>query len=415
MTKDFYQQRSESDHVEHVSAVNEAILRASGLSLVIVNEEGIILSTCNEAPNLFGYKCAGSLINRNIDVLLNDEESKLDLRNHTRRRARGVHIDGSFLEIEIGLASIKSISRPGQIAITMKQFSPDLRDNLTNKIIDASFDALFCINQHGIIQMVNQKSCDVFGWSRDEFIDQNINMIMPKEHASNHDNYLAQYMKTGIKHMMGTEREVEARCRDGRIFPCILGLNEVNTPGSKERVFCGFIRSLSREKTLEKRASKSEKRASNFEEQNIKNAKEILEQKSTILGILDSTFDSLFVITEERIIQMVNQKSCDIFGWTKEEFIGKNINMIMTDDEAANHDQYVENYLTTGVKKMIGKQREVLAKRKDGTTFPAALGLAEPQAAGLICGFLRDLTHEKAAQAENIREQLLNSKIIDAR
>jgi PAS domain S-box-containing protein len=140
-----------------------------------------------------------------------------------------------------------------------------------------------------------------------------------------------------------------------------------------------------------------------------------LDQKSTILGILDASFHALFVITEERIIQMVNQKSCDVFGWTKEEFIGQNINMIMTGDVAANHDQYVENYLATGIKKMIGKQREVIAKRKDGSTFPAALGLAEPQATGLICGFIRDLTDEKAAQAEIIREQLLTSKIIDAR
>ena len=409
MTSDLHRQRLEGDDIRHVSAVNEAILRASGLALVVVDQDGVILSTCNEAPALFGYKYAGSLINQNIDMLLNDVAvSGLDLQNYTRRKANGIHYDGSFLDMEIGIASINSTSKPGQIAITMKQLSPDLRDNLTNKIIDASFDALFCINQHGIIQMVNQKSCEVFGWSREEFIGQNISMIMPEEHAVNHDNYLEQYMKTGIKHMMGTEREVEARCKDGRIFPCILGLNEVNTPGSKERVFCGFIRSLSREKSLEKRASDTE-------EQNIKNAREILEQKSTILGILDSSFDSLFVITEERIIQMVNQKSCDIFGWTKEEFIGKNINMIMTDDVAANHDQYVENYMTTGVKKMIGKRREVIAKRKDGTTFPAALGLAEPQAAGLICGFLRDLTLEKAAQAEIIREQLLNSKIIDAR
>jgi PAS domain-containing protein len=86
----------------------------------------------------------------------------------------------------------------------------------------------------------------------------------------------------------------------------------------------------------------------------------------------------------------------------------------MPDDHAAHHDKYVHNYLRTGIKKMIGTQREVMARRKDGTTFPAALGLAEPQAAGLICGFLRDLTQEKAAEAEIIAKQHFTRKVIDA-
>jgi PAS domain-containing protein len=148
-------------------------------------------------------------------------------------------------------------------------------------------------------------------------------MIMPQKHASNHDGYLSRYLKTGIKHMMGTEREVEARCKDGRSFPCILGLTEVEQGGDSGKFFCGFIRSLAHEKSLEKRTSDLEKRSSYFEEENQRNAQEILNQKSTILGILDASFDALFVITEECIIEMVNQKSCDVFGWTKEEMIGK--------------------------------------------------------------------------------------------
>lgn len=63
---------------------------------------------------------------------------------------------------------------------------------------------------------------------------------------------------------------------------------------------------------------------------------------------------------------------------------------------------------------MIGTQREVTAQRKDGSTFPVVLGLAEPQSSGLICGFIRDLTSEKAAQEELIEEQRLTTKIVDA-
>jgi hypothetical protein len=81
---------------------------------------------------------------------------------------------------------------------------------------------------------------------------------MPSQHASNHDDYLARYLKTGIKHMMGTEREVEACRKDGSIFPCTLELTEVEQGGDGGKVFCGFIRSLEKEKALEQRQSELE-------------------------------------------------------------------------------------------------------------------------------------------------------------
>ena len=56
-------------------------------------------------------------------------------------------------------------------------------------ILDASFDALFVINDHGIIQKVNAASTNVFGWTMNELIGQNIKMIMPEEHARKHDSY----------------------------------------------------------------------------------------------------------------------------------------------------------------------------------------------------------------------------------
>ena len=112
----------------------------------------------------------------------------------------------------------------------------------------ASFDGLFVIDHRGIIQRVNQTSCDVFGWSRDEFIGQNINMIMPACRAEKHDSYLSHYIETGFKKMMGKQREVEARRRDGSTFPCILGLSEVSIGGNTQ--FVGFIRDVTMQKSL---------------------------------------------------------------------------------------------------------------------------------------------------------------------
>jgi PAS domain S-box-containing protein len=107
---------------------------------------------------------------------------------------------------------------------------------------------MFYINERGIIQQVNTACSRVFGWSEEEFIGENISMIMPDGHSQNHDSYLERYLKTGFKKFMGKQREVEAKRKDGSRFPCILGISELKTNG--QRNFVGFVKDVSVEKTL---------------------------------------------------------------------------------------------------------------------------------------------------------------------
>ena len=114
------------------------------------------------------------------------------------------------------------------------------------------------------------------------------------------------------------------------------------------------------------------------------------------------------------IIQEVNEASSKVFRWKREEFLGQNISMVMTSDVAVNHDKYLQNYLETGIKKMIGTQREVTAQRKDKSTFPCVLGLSQTRVTGLFCGFIRDITADKAAKSEIIESYKVMTDILDA-
>ena len=82
--------------------------------------------------------------------------------------------------------------------------------------LDASFDAFFSINTKGTILSVNRAAVEVFGYdSRKELIGRDISCVVGKEHADSHKNYIKRYLKTKEKRVMGKQRSLPARRKDG--------------------------------------------------------------------------------------------------------------------------------------------------------------------------------------------------------
>lgn len=394
--------------VTRLIATQDAIIRASGQSLLMVDRSGQVSSASEGVPQLFGYEHGHSLIGLNVDVLMHEVgSSDFYLDNFNQRVVQGVQMDGGKIDFEVGLSGVEGTNTVVIMLKKVKRRSSSFETRRRySKILDAAFDPMVCTSQEGIIFEVNQAAVDQFGWTRDELIGQNVSLIVGGCHRERHDSYVEQSGTTGEKLMIGKQREIQARGKDGTEFVAELGLSEIDDEDG-EKFFCGFIRNLTKQKTYERRISEQTR-------VDVRKTRELKDYQSTILGILDASFHALFVMNDKCVIQMVNHKSCELFGWTKEEFVGRNIAMIMTKDVASNHDQYVQNYLQTGIRKMIGTQREVNGQKKDGTTFPCVLGLAETKDSCLICGFIRDLTSEKAAEADVIEKQKLTSRIIDA-
>lgn len=117
------------------------------------------------------------------------------------------------------------------------------REAIHRAILEAAVDAIICIDDHGIIESINPATERIFGYSESELLGQNVSMLMPNPYAAEHDQYIANYVETGVKKIIGIGREVVARRKDGSLVPVDLAVGEIKQPG--RRAFTGIIRDIS--------------------------------------------------------------------------------------------------------------------------------------------------------------------------
>lgn len=119
-------------------------------------------------------------------------------------------------------------------------------------------------------------------------------------------------------------------------------------------------------------------------------------------AILDTTVDGIITITDRGRIESFNRAAERLFGYRASEVVGQNVAMLMPSPHREQHDVYLETYLHTRRKKIIGVGREVEGLRKDGTVFPMELSVGETLLASgrIFTGIVRDISDRRDAENE---------------
>ncbi|MBF0131709.1 MAG: EAL domain-containing protein [Magnetococcales bacterium] len=114
-------------------------------------------------------------------------------------------------------------------------------------------------------------------------------------------------------------------------------------------------------------------------------------------SLLNSTVDAILTIDDRGIIRSINASLEKMFGYHATELVGQNVSMLMPSPFREEHDGYIQAYITTGIKKIIGTIREVVCVCKDGRTFPAELsvGAFTTDKGRFFTGILHDITERK--------------------
>ncbi len=129
--------------------------------------------------------------------------------------------------------------------------------------------------------------------------------------------------------------------------------------------------------------------------------RQIVQGSQRLQAVMDTAVDGIITIDDKGTIQDCNPAASRIFGYSPEEMVGQNVKMLMPSPYHEEHDGYLNRYQETGEQHIIGSGgRELIGKRKDGTTFPMDLSVGEMllEDQTLFSGLVRDITERKEAE-----------------
>ncbi len=135
------------------------------------------------------------------------------------------------------------------------------------------------------------------------------------------------------------------------------------------------------------------------------------DREARLRAILDAAPEAIVTIDENGTVDSFSPAAEGIFGYRADEVIGHNVTMLMPEPDRSRHDGYLDHYITTGEKKVIGAGREMEAVRKNGSRVPVKLMVSEIEVAGVrkFLGIMHDLTDDRKRQEELQRAQKMEA------
>lgn len=243
-----------------------------------------------------------------------------------------------------------------------------------NQILDQAIDAVVSIDENNRVTYYNAAAEKLWGYTREEVIGQNVKMLVPRAIQGNHDDYVNRNRNTGQDRIVGTFREVELERKSGEKVWASLSLSRVRT--GRKVCYTAFVRDISAER----------------------NAREQINQT------LEQTIDAVVTIDNQNNVTFFNKAAERLWGYSREEVLGRNVKMLVPVSIQPNHDNLVNANRTTGVDKIVGTSREVRIERKDGKVVWGGLSLSKLRVGEQIMytAFVKDVTKE-VEQREQFR------------
>lgn len=190
----------------------------------------------------------------------------------------------------------------------------------TRAIIDTAADAIIVINQWELIELFNPAAERIFGYSQMEALGKNIALLMPINVAPIHHQFVERYLKTGQKNVINTARELNAKRKNGEIFPVEISVTAIELVD--RRLFIGIIRDISLRKASENEIKRLQRNTEN---------------------ILNALGEGVIGVNLQDDIMFINPAAKRMLGWPEAELIGRNRHLLINHSHRDNTEYHFKD------------------------------------------------------------------------
>ena len=382
------------DHHAERERLFSAAVESSNDAIVTKSLDGTITGWNPAAERLFGYTAAEA-VGRTIDLII-PPERLAEMHDILRRVGRGDRIehyetvrlrkDGRKVEVLLGISPITTVSgaivgasKTARDITESKKIQRALSQQIEERrrIFESSQDLILVTDPQGILVQVSPSCEAILGYLPDELIGRSaVDFI----HGEDLDNTREQ-MRSARRENKSLNFDARYVHKDGRIVT----LSWMGT--WSEPVRRHFF--IGRDMTESRRAQEA-----------------LLESEQQARGIIDTALDAFVQIDHDGRIRNWNSQAEAIFGWPRDQALGKNlIELVVAGDDRDELSAALGRFLRSGQGQILGRRREIMARRRDGGEFRAELSVTALKSRGgfLFNGFFRDLT-DKIAAEDRIRQ-----------
>ncbi len=281
-----------------------------------------------------------------------------------------------------------------QLAQDRVRQANEIAEELNLLIDGAQGLAIYMLDPQGTVTIWNKGAERLKGWTEEEAIGLHASIFYPA------DAMAAGKPQADLDRACAEGRFEEESWRvrkDGSEFLASISLTALRDESGALRGFAKIVSDVTDQRAAEGALRSSE---------------------NHLRSILSTVPDAMIVIDSWGIILSFSAAAERLFGYSEDEVRGSNVSRLMPSPDRERHDGYIQRYLETGERRIIGIGRVVFAQRRDGTTFPMELSIGEAfgESQRLFTGFIRDLTERRQTEErlEEIQSELIHVSRVSA-
>jgi PAS domain S-box-containing protein len=352
-------------------------------AVIAVSPDGKVLDWSRAGEAIFGYTREEAVGRGLVELIVPAErageerqilgsaaQQDLAVYESVRRRK-----DGSLVYVSVSTKAVCDAGGRLRYLLSTQKDTTHLQVSRQAKLMEGKYrqllestpDAIVMVNITGRIVLVNSQAETMFGYGSGELSGRPIEMLLPNRFRTAHLGHRARFFGQPRTRSMGAGFELYGLRKSGEEFPVEISLSPLETEEG------ALVMSAVRDATERKKA----------------------DQK--FRGLLESAPDAMIIVNRSGEIVLVNSQAVSLFGWQREELLGKKIDSLVPARFRDNHPGHRANFFANPKVRSMGAGFDLYGLRKDGTEFPVEISLSplETEEGLFVSSAIRDITQRK--------------------